>query len=109
MSTLGISKTGEFVFSRDNAGSLVLETGKDKISSILRSQLSVLRGAYFLDPDFGFNLNETQIELRDDVATEILAVDGVEGLKNFVVEFDEKSENLKIEAIVSTIFGALSI
>lgn len=109
MSTIAITKSGQFAFMRNNRGDLMIDEDIKEVGDLVRSQLSVLQGSYILDPDYGIDLTLSDIEIRDEVVGIILAIPNVEGIKNLIVDIDRIEKNFKISAIVTTSSGSITI
>jgi len=109
MTTIAITKSGKFAFIKNNRCGLMLDDGLKEVQCLIRSQLSVLKNSYSLDPEYGIDMQLSDIEIRDEVVNIILNIPNVEGIKNLSLDIDRKNKTFNFSAIITTTNGILSI
>ncbi|AHF77888.1 Phage protein [Sodalis praecaptivus] len=102
---------GKIVFQ---SGDLQYVDGAERVRQQIEFRLSLFRGEWFLDADFGtpyfqsilgkhLTINGAINALR----AEILAIDGVTGLKDFTWDLDRKNRLLTVEFEAQTDYGLI--
>lgn len=105
-------KDGQIFFE---SGVLQYVDGAERVRQQLEVRLSIFRGEWFLDGEFGVPYFESilgkQITLNgalSAIKTEILAVDGVSKINTFEYNFDRKERLLTVNFEVETPYGIVA-
>lgn len=105
---------GRFVL--DSTGDFVFVRGAERVRQQLEFTLSLWRGEWFLDTDFGTpyrgdilgKLGANRLTLDAAIAslrTQILSVDGVESILSLTYQFNQRERILSVQVDVSTPYG----
>ncbi|AEX65692.1 baseplate wedge subunit [Xanthomonas phage vB_XveM_DIBBI] len=102
---------GKWIFEN---GDIVLIDGAERVRQQLEFRLSLWRGEWFLDPDFGTPYNQQilgkALSLSGALAAikeQILDVDGVDRITEFNYTFERKTRKLSVNFECSTSYGII--
>jgi len=105
-------KDGKWLFEN---GDIKMITGADLVRQQLEFRLSLWRGEWFLDPDFGTPYNQQilgkALTLNGAIAAlkeQITDVDGVKEITRFDYTFTRKTRKLTVNFECSTDYGLIT-
>lgn len=105
-------KDGKIVF---DSGVLQYVDGAERVRQQIEIRLSIFRGEWFLNGDFGVPYLQSvlgkQLTVNGALSVskrEILAVDGVQKLNSFEYKLERKERRLSIEFEAQTAYGIVS-
>lgn len=107
-------ENGRFVL--DSTGDFVFVRGAERVRQQIEFHLSLWRGEWFLDTEFGTpyttdilgKIGANRLTLDAAVASiraQILSVEGVDGILSLDYKFDQPSRTLSVSVEVSTLYG----
>lgn len=105
---------GRFVL--DETGDFVFVRGAERVRQQIEFQLSLWRGEWFLDTEFGTPYTEDvlgkigakRLTLDAAIASlrgQILSVEGVDGIVSLTYNFDQPTRKLSLNVEISTEYG----